>query len=341
MRRLLLLSTLVAVAAAAAAGAQGTPTFEIVSARLDGSDPRSLGAGDAGGATRGPGRSIFLVRAGDDGRGAFWVMNEDGSRPRQLGARPGDGDYGAVWSPDGRTVGFTRWDDSPCAPTWPKNCATSLLVLVDAETGVERLVLRARDRGVGRSSWAPDGSRLAIAGSLDSDGAARTIETVRPDGSGRRLVVRLQPGASPGIHTITWSPRADRIAYDRVRWIYLVRPQGGPSTLLVRGHNPVWSPKGRRLLFSTWGERSIGIVDVATRRSRVLARAAELAGATWSPDGARVAYLFRPRNSGVWSVAVVRVSDGRRLHTWQPGRDVHSLFFSRDGTRLLYSSAAS
>jgi Tol biopolymer transport system component len=339
--RIVLVAALVVVFAGAAAGAAEAPIAEIVSARLDGTGARSLSATDAGGAIRGPGRTLFFVRTDDAGRGAFWVVNEDGSGLRQLGAQPGDGDWGPVWSPDGRTVVVNRWDDSPCAPTWHKSCAESVLALVDAETGAERLVVRTRNGGAGWSSWAPDGSRLALAGELDSDRAAHAIEVIRPDGSGRRVVVRLPAGASPGIHSIAWSPRGDRIAYDRVRWLYLVRPQGGASTRLVRGHRPVWSPKGRSLLFSTWGERTIGIVDVASRRTRVLARANELRGATWSPDGARVAFLLRPRNSDVWHVAVVRASDGRRLHTWQPGRDVHSLFFSRDGTRLLYSRSTS
>ena len=86
---------------------------------------------------------------------------------------------------------------------------------------------------------------------------------------------------------------------------------------------------------------TIRMIDLATRRTRVLGRAAEVGGPTWSPDGRRVAFLFRPRNSGLWSIAVVRVSDGRRLHTWYPGRDVHSLFFTRDGARLVYSHSVS
>jgi hypothetical protein len=43
----------------------------------------------------------------------------------------------------------------------------------------------------------------------------------------------------------------------------------------------------------------------------------------------------------VSTIAVVRISDGRRLHTWRPGGDLHSLFFTRDGTRLVYSRSAS
>lgn len=334
----LLVTAVVAALAGTAARAAEAPVAEIVSARLDGSDARSLGGADALGAVRGPGRRLFFVRAGADGRGAFWVVNEDGSELRQLGARPGDGSS-RFWSPDGRTVGITRSDESTCTPTSGWGCAASVLVLVDAETGAERLVLRPRDRGAGWLSWAPDGSRLALATERNGAGAAVTIETMRPDGSGRRVLVRLPAGA-PGIAGVAWSPRGDRIAYDRRGWLYLVRPQGGPSTRLVRGRTPVWSPRGRRLLFQGRDD-TIKVVDVATRRTRVLGRAEEVGGPTWSPDGRRAAFLFRPRNTGLWSIAVVRVSDGRRLHTWYPGRDVSSLFFTRDGARLVYGRRAS
>lgn len=332
---LLLLAAVVAAAAGTAARADAE-VAEIVTARLDGSNAQSLSGSDALGAMRGPGRRIFLVRAGNDGRGAFWVMNEDGSGLRQLGARPSGSDHAPLWSPDGRTVGITRWEELPCMPT--SGCGAPVLVLVDAETGADRLVLRPRDGGAGWLSWAPDGSRVALATKLNSDRAAVTIETIRPDGSGRRVLVRV-PASAPGIDDVVWSPRGDRFAYDRQGWLYLVRSQGGASTRVVRGRTPVWSPQGRRLLFHGRDE-TIRVIDLATRRTRVLGRAQEVGAPAWSPDGRRVAFLFRPRNTGQWSIAVVRVSDGRRLHTWYPGRDVSSLFFTRDGARLVFSRSA-
>ncbi len=330
-----LLAAFMAAAAGSAARAEGE-VAEIVTARLDGSDARSLSRSDALGAMRGPGRRIFFVRGGDDGRGAFWVMDEDGGAQRQLGAKPSGSAHAPLWSPDGRTLGITRREEAPCTPA--AGCEAPVLALVDAETGGDRLVLRPRDGGAGWLSWAPDKSRLALATKLNGDRGAGTIETIRPDGSGRRVLVRLKAG-SPGIFGLSWSPRGDRIAYDRGGWLYLMRPQGGAGTRLVRGRAPVWSPGGRRLLFRGRDD-TVRVLDVGTRRTRVLGGAEEVAGATWSPDGRRVAFLFRPRNSGLWSIAVVRVSDGRRLHTWYPGREVSSLFFTRDGTRLVYSRAA-
>ena len=80
MRTVLLFLVAMAVAAAASTAARADgEVAEIVTARLDGSDARSLSRSDALGAMRGSGRRIFFVRAGDDGRGVFWVMNEDGS----------------------------------------------------------------------------------------------------------------------------------------------------------------------------------------------------------------------------------------------------------------------
>jgi hypothetical protein len=47
--------------------------------------------------------------------------------------------------------------------------------------------------------------------------------------------------------------------------------------------------------------------------------------------------VFETRFRGVSTLSVIRVSDGRRLHAWRPGGDVTSLFFTRDGSRLVYS----
>jgi Tol biopolymer transport system component len=339
MRRLLIPLVVLLAVAAASAAAQTTPMSQILSARLDGSDARSLSGPEPAAAiavARRDGRILFA--RGGSGEAGYWVMNADGSEERALGVAPADGYYGPAWSPDGRTIGLTRWDESPCTPS-SRNCAISELVLADAETGAVRGVVRSRDRGVGSLSWSPDGSRLAHAGSLDMDLGAHTIETIRSDGSGRRVVLRLPRGAWPGITNVAWSPRGDRLAYDRAGWIWTVRLQGGSSTRLARGWKPVWSPRGDKLLYVSWRDDAVSVIDIATRRVRVLARAPEVSLPAWSPDGRRVALELRTR--GVSTLSVVRASDARRLHAWQPGGDVSSLFFTRDGARLVYTRLGS
>jgi Tol biopolymer transport system component len=337
---LLLLAASVALAAGGASAAEA-PVTQIFSAHPDGEDARSLTGPEeaAGGALPAPGGRIAFVRGVFGDAATRWLMNEDGSVQRQLPVAPTDGYFGPAWAPDGRTLAVTRWDDSPCTPS-SRNCAISELVLFDVESGAERRVLRSRGRGIGDFSWSPDGTRLAYAGELNMDLGGHTIETVRSDGTGRRVVLRLLPrGSFPGFSQVTWSPKGDRIAYARGASIWLVRPQGGAGTRLVSGHTPVWSPRGDRLLFVSPREDSVSVVDVATRRVRVLARGPEASLPRWSPDGRRVVLETRVR--GVSTLSVVRLSDGRRLHAWRPGGDVTSLFFTRDGSRLVYTRLGS
>ena len=126
MRRLLIPLVALLAVAAASAGAQTTPVSQILSVRLDGSDPRSLSGAEPAAAVAVAPRDgrIFFARAGSGGEAAYWVMNADGSEQRQLGAGPADGYYGPAWSPDGGTIGLTRWDESPCTPS-SRNCAIS------------------------------------------------------------------------------------------------------------------------------------------------------------------------------------------------------------------------
>lgn len=127
------------------------------------------------------------------------------------------------------------------------------------------------------------------------------------------------------------------IVYARGQWLWLVRPQGGASMRLMRGNTPVWSPRGDKLLFGSIHEDRVSVLDPATRRVRVLGRGPETSVSliAWSPDGRIVAFEVRTR--GVSTVSVVRVADGRRVHSWRPGADVTSLFFTRDGSRIVYT----
>ena len=97
-------------------------------------------------------------------------------------------------------------------------------------------------------AWSPDGSLLAYTC------AGRTY-TIRPDGTGRRL-----------LHT------------------------GTPSA-----YWPAWSPDGRRIVFSTgsrpWGHSAIYAVDLDGSHRQLVAR--DGAAPDWSPDGTTIAYWGR------------------------------------------------
>jgi Tol biopolymer transport system component len=138
--------------------------------------------------------------------------------------------------------------------------------------------------------------------------------TIRPDGSGRRLVGGRRCAVAPD-----WSAdgRLACIGVMRhgrsVRWVIAVAGRNGRLRRILprRGSvarlaYPAWSPDGRRLAFLR-GRSALHVIDADGRHDHRLDKHATVAAANpvaWSPDGTRLAFTQR-RPSG-------RTSSGRR-----------------------------
>lgn len=324
MTRAFVLALAAAAVLAATASPAAAPVAHIGSIALDGSDARIV-SGDE------PSYGPLPAR---DGRIAFfrggpalydlWVMNADGSGAQRITERY-EGYALPAWSPTGGMIALTGWDYSTCLPT-SRNCAITEIRVLDAASGAIRARLRSSDRGAIEFSWAPDGRRLAYLGAADMDLARHTVEVAGADGAGRRVLVR-----GDRFSEIAWSPRGDRIAYVRAGWIWLVRPSGGEPERVTRGSRLLWSPRGQ-LLYSLAGTRRL--LDPVTKRSRMLVRTPAYV-ASWSPDGARLAYRVSYAG-GNSTLAVVRASDGRVLSRPRVPGKVTSVHFADGGSRLLY-----
>lgn len=243
-----------------------------------------------------------------------------------------------AWSSRGE-LAFGRWDGSSCGPYGLRRCATAVLMVANPTTGAVREVSRSRARGAGSFSWAPGGDRLAYVGEYDADGNGyfRTLEVVRADGSRRRVLVRVREKGA-GLYSPAWSPRGDWIVFRRyVRRtsdsMWLVRPDGRRARKLLRGHSAAWSPTGNRLLYIVDG--TLRVRDMSTGRVRQLAKAKGSSLPSWSPDGRRIAFATA---SGI---KVLGAADGRLLYAPATTGVIMSLFFTRDGDRLVYSAAPS
>jgi len=100
--------------------------------------------------------------------------------------------------------------------------------------------------------------------------------------------------------TFAWSHRGGRLAYIDASGSLVVRSPAGDDTTLVSfpgtdetgdfATDPSWSPDDRRIAFTVppdpsdrFGEPSVAVIDVASRRLHVVAESGDQWG-SWSPD---------------------------------------------------------
>lgn len=154
-------------------------------------------------------------------------------------------------------------------------------------------VLPATSEDDSEPSFSAAGRRLAfscgrLASGSGGDGRGICVRDLT-----RGTVRRVTGGTDPA-----WSSR-NWIAFESNDddQIWMVRPGGrGLRRLTRHGFEPAWSPDGRRLAFVR--NHAIYVLDLATQRTRRIARGLSATALAWSPDGRRLAYtLF---DGGLW-----------------------------------------
>jgi hypothetical protein len=182
------------------------------------------------------------------------------------------------------------------------------------------------------------------------------ITTVRPDGTGRRVL--LEDGSA---YNPSYSPDGRRIAFvtsleGNETATGVVRADGRNRRRLTTGpfdSGPEWSPDGRRLVFfrqhpcedySEGGcprrlrsSRDYGILVYDRGRTRVLTRAGW--GGIWSPDGGLIAFLvfqgelWLMRPDGSRQRDIYRLPGNFPLFDWSP--DGRKILIGAPAARLI------
>jgi Tol biopolymer transport system component len=207
-------------------------------------------------------------------------------------------DFLPKWSPDRKTIAFTR-----------RTAEDQSVWTVHADgTGARRV---AKTSG-GRVSWSPDGTKLAVL--RKTAGVQQLFIVDASDGSAQQITT-----GDTRIEDPAWSPDGSRIAIcvqkGTDNWqINLIDPTPGAEpqriTDLPRpALDPVWSPDGKLFAYTS-GENGVGTqgdiriigTDGTGDRPLVVGPNHEM-DPDWSPDGTWVAFVRGPVSTPtIWAI---------------------------------------
>jgi len=228
----------------------------------------------------GPFLSRIAFISDRSGASELWVMDWNGSNPKQL-TKHGSIALAPAWAPDGSKLVFTSF----------LRGTPALFELIPQEGYLRPLWNQG---GVNSSaSFSPDGSQVAFASSVDGNVDIYTIST--QGGTPRRLTTARGIDTQPA-----WAPNGRQIAFTSARagspQIFLMDSDGSNVRQLSFGSQfhdeATWAPDGTRVACTTRENRTfqLATIDTVTAARQVLAGPGNNESPMFSPDGSMIAF---------------------------------------------------
>jgi Tol biopolymer transport system component len=268
--------------------------------------------------------------------GIFLVSAATGEKHR-LTCNLLDRDISPAVSPNGSLLAYAS-----CSDTW--SCDVYLLDLAAGYLPL-RPPRRLTRQGayLDGIAWTADGGWLVYGASLDA-GVSRHLWRVAASGSGppeRLEIAGLQasfPACARSARRLAYSHGGGELGLWKFETGAGLRSLA-PSTLSE--FNPVFSPDGRKIAFSSNRSGSLAIW-LCDREGSNLVKLTEGAGRwqggpQWSPDGRQIAFSA-PDEKGTFAIYVMDSAGGRIRRVTPPDAGASTVSWSRDGNWLYYAA---
>jgi TolB protein len=250
-------------------------------------------------------------------QGSLWMQSLDSTSAKQLTAGPGY-DYQPDWSPDGKWIVFSRYDQD----------AVELFLLDLSANGKDTIHQITQGGAVNlEPRWSPDGKKIAYVSTAYNkrfhifvaqfqNGQVTKTEQVTEEN--RSKVYRYY--YSPFDHEIspTWSPDGSEIIFISNRenvygtgGFWRKKAVAGAEARQIHYEEttwkarPDWSPDGKRVIYSSYLGRQWHQLWIMTSEGGnvfpITYGDFDITNSRWSPDARKIAFISnRDGNTSLW-----------------------------------------